>query len=63
MADGAKEALFMREVLKFLMPRLGSKSIGVFEDKESIDLADNPLSSSNITHIDVRCHLSQGACC
>ena len=40
-----------------LMPSLGSTSIGVSEDnKGAINLAENPLSSSNSKHIDVRYH-------
>ena len=55
MADGVKEALYVRGVLVFLTPSLGSPSIGVFEDNQgAIDLAKNPLSSSNSKHIDVR---------
>ena len=57
MSDGVKEALYVRGVLVFLMPSLGSPRIGVFEDnKGAIDLAKNPLSSSNSKHIDVRYH-------
>ena len=57
MDDGVKETLYVREVLVFLMPSLGSPSIGVFEDnKGAIDLAKNPLSSSHSKHIDVRYH-------
>ena len=57
MADGVKEALYVREVLVFLMPSLGSPSIGVFEDsKGATELAKNPLSSSNSKHINVRYH-------
>ena len=57
MADGVKEALCVRGVLVFLMPSLGSPSIGVFEDnKGAIDSAKTPLSSSNSKHIDVRYH-------
>ncbi|CAM9132786.1 unnamed protein product [Sphacelaria rigidula] len=49
MADGVKEAaLYVRGILKFLMPSLGSKSIAVFDDKKgAIDLAEKRLSSSN----------------
>ena len=37
------------------MPSLGLSSTGVFEDnKEAIDLANNPLKSSNSNHVDVR---------
>ena len=58
MADGVKEALYVRGVLAFLMPSLGSPSIGVFQDnKGAIDLAKNPLRSSNSKHIDVRYHV------
>ena len=40
MADGVKGALYVRGVLVFLMPNLGSPSIRVFEDnKGAIDLA------------------------
>ena len=57
MTDGVKEALHVRGVLVFLMSSLGSLSIGMFEDnKGARDLAKNPLSSSNSTHIDLRYH-------
>ena len=57
MADGGKEALHVRGILAFLMPSLGSMSIGVYEDnKGAIDLAKKPLSSSNSEHVDVRHH-------
>ena len=57
MADGVKEGLYVRGLLVFLMPSLGLPSIEVFEDnKGAIDLAKNPLSSSNSKHIDVRYH-------
>ena len=36
MADGVKDALYVRGVLVFLMPRLGSPSIGVFENNASM---------------------------
>ena len=58
MADGVKEALYVRGILlAFLMPGLEPMSISVNEDnKGAIDLAENPLSSSNCKHIDVRYH-------
>ena len=34
MAYGVKEALYLRGVLLFLMPSLGSPSIGSFEDNK-----------------------------
>ena len=37
-ADGVKEALCVRGILAFLIPSLGSTSIGVYEDnKGAID--------------------------
>ena len=57
MVDEVKETLYVRGVLFFLMPNLGSPSIAVFEDfKGAIDLAKNPLSSLNSKHIDLRYH-------
>ena len=57
MADVVKEALYVRGVLVSLMPSLGSPRIGVFDDnKGAIELAKNPLSSSNIKHIDLGYH-------
>ena len=55
MADGVKEAHYVRGVFVLPMPTLGSTSIGVSEDnKGAINLAENPLSSSNSKHIVVR---------
>ena len=43
MADGVKEALYVRGILAFLMQSLGAMSIGVYEDnKGAIDLAKTP---------------------
>ena len=57
MADGVKEAQYVRGILAFLMPSLEPMSTSVYEDnKGAIDLAKNPLSSSNSKHIGVRCH-------
>lgn len=57
MAEGVKRALFVRGVLKFLRPNLKSPTISVFEDNRGAKaLAENPLSSSNSKHIDVRHH-------
>ena len=56
-ADGVKEALYVRGILAFPMPSLEPMSISVYEDnKGAINLAKNPLSSSNSKHIDVRYH-------
>ena len=47
----------MRGILAFLMPSLEPMSISVYEDnKGAIDLAKNPLRSSNSKLIDIRYH-------
>ena len=49
----------MRGVLDFVLPDsdFSSMKIRVFEDNQGTkDLAENPLSSSNSKHIDVRHH-------
>ena len=57
MGDGVKEALFVDGVLKFVMPSKKVDKIEVLEDNEgAIALAENPLSSCNSKHIDVRHH-------
>ena len=44
MADGVKEALYVREVLVLVMPSLGSPSIEVFEDnKGATDFGQKPV--------------------
>ena len=53
--DGTKEAVYVRGVLVFLRPSLGSSSIGVFEhNRGAIDYEKNTRSASNSKHIDVR---------
>ena len=43
MADGVKEALYVRGILAFLMSSLGAMSIGVYEgNKGAIDLSKTP---------------------
>ena len=61
MADGVKEAMYLRGVLTFLRPEVETPSISVFEDNRGAKaLAENPLSSSNSKHIDVRHHFLRG---
>ena len=61
MADGVKKALYVRGILAFLMPSVGSMGIGVYEEnKGAIDLAKKNLSSPNSKHIDVRHHFLMG---
>ena len=57
MGDGVKEGLFVNDVLKFLVPSARNGKIEVLEDNEgAIALAENPLSSCNSKHIDIRHH-------
>ena len=57
MGDGVKEALFVNGMLEFLRPSEKLGKIQVREDNEgAIALAENPLSSCNSKHIDVRHH-------
>ena len=56
-AEGFKEALFSRHVWRFLLPDFGDPCIRVFEDnKGAIQMAVNPVTTSNSKHIDVRHH-------
>ena len=58
MADGIREALYVREILVFVMPSVAHMSFGVFEDnKGAVDSAKKTSSSSNSKHIGVRHHL------
>ena len=57
MGDGVKEALFVRNLLSFVLPSEKQKVLRVLEDNQgAIALAKNPLGSSNSKHIDVRHH-------
>ena len=57
MGDGVKEALFVNGMLEFLRPGDRIGKIQVREDNEgAIALAENPRSSCNSKHIDVRHH-------
>ena len=60
MAEAVKDALFVRDVLVFLVPSRKGKCITVREDNQgAISLASNPLSSARSRHIDVRFHLRE----
>ena len=57
MGDSVKEALFMCSVWSFMLPDRAKPCLQVYEDNAgAIQLAENPLSSSNSKHIDVRHH-------
>ena len=56
-ADAVKDAMFVRDVLEFLVPERKRTCITVSEDNAgAICLANNPLSSARSRHIDVRHH-------
>ena len=57
MGEVVKEALFVRNVLEFLVPGVHKSPIVVCEDNEgAIKLADNALSTARTRHIDIRHH-------
>lgn len=57
MAEVLKEALFLRQVWRFMLPKAGMPCIPLFEDNEgAIQIARNPVTNSNSKHIDVRYH-------
>lgn len=58
MADGLKEAIFLRYIWSFIFPRRDVGCTLVFEDNEgAIHLAVNPATTPNSKHIDIRHHL------
>ena len=57
MSDVAKEILFLRQVWRFMLPRVGMPCIPLFEENEgAVQIAKHPISNSNSKHIDVRHH-------
>ena len=57
LADVTKEVLFFRQVLLFTLPDVGMPCIPVFEHNQgAVQLAQNPITNSNLKHIDVRHH-------
>ena len=55
MAEGFKEALFLRSLWRFLLPDFGDPSSQVFEDNRgAIQIAVNPVTNSDSKHLDVR---------
>ena len=58
MAQGAKTALFTREVLAVLQPQLVGRIIDLLEDNEgAIAMVENSTSGGRTKHIDVRYHV------
>ena len=55
--DAVKELLFLRQVWRFMIPGKGMPCFPVFEDNQgALQLSKNPVSNSNLKHIDVRHH-------
>ena len=57
LGDTVKELLFLRQVWRFMIPGKGMPCFPVFEDNQgALQLSKNPVSNSNLKHIDVRHH-------
>ena len=54
-AEGFREAFFLRSVWRFLLPEYGDPCIQVFEDNNgALQIGVNPVTNSDSKHID-RC--------
>ena len=57
LGDAVKELLFLRQIWRFMLPSKVMPCFPVFEDNQgAVQLAQNPVTSSNSKHIDVRHH-------
>ena len=57
LGDAVKELLFLRQVWRFVLPGERMSCFTIFEDNpDAVQLSQNPVSSSNSKHIDVRRH-------
>ena len=57
LGDTVKELLFLRQVWRFMPPGKGMPYFPIFEDNQgAAQLLQNPVSNSNLKHIDVRHH-------
>ena len=58
LGDAVKELLFLRQVWRFMLPSKVMPCFPVFENnqKSGVQLAQNPVTTSNSKHIDVRHH-------
>ena len=55
LGDAVKELLFLRQILRFMLPNKVMPCFPVFEDNQgTVQLAQNPVTNSNLKHIDVR---------
>ena len=57
LGDAVKELLFLRQAWRFMLPRKVMPCFPVFEDNQgAVQLGQNPITSSNSKHMDVRHH-------
>ena len=55
LGDAVKELLFLRQILRFMLPNKVMPCFPVFEDNQgTVQLAQNTVTNSNLKHIDVR---------
>ena len=55
LGDAVKELLFLRQISRFMLPNKVMPCFPVFEDNQgTVQLAQNPVTNSNLKHIDVR---------
>ena len=55
LGDAVKEMLFLRQVWRFMLPGKGMPYFPIFEGYQgAVQLSQNPVSNSNLKHIDVR---------
>ena len=61
MADGMKEAIFVRGLWRFVFPRrrLGATLVKE-ENMGALRMANNPRTTPNSKHIDIRYHVVRG---
>ena len=57
LGDAVKELLFLRHVWRFMLPGKVMPCFPFFEDRQgAVQLSQNPVSNSNLKHIDIRHH-------
>ena len=61
LGDAVKKLLFLRQVWRFMILGKGMPCFPVFEDNQgALQLLKNPVSNSNLKHVDVRHHFLRG---
>ena len=57
LGDTVKELLFLRQVLRFMLPGKGIPCFPIIENsQDAVQISQNPVSNSNLKPIDVRHH-------